>query len=215
MSKKLWFKCLKSMMFATLASLGALVVCALVVAATLNSIKNEMIKDLAIKAIITYDDKQQSSATIQVINGADNSELMSDALTLGGNKIGAYYLQLGKGNIRDSLVSWHYEYLEDGKLYFYYSVFSFEADGNITYSARGGDTFNVSNKSSAIRGNEKFLVMIKKLRDNIDASSSAYNGYLLLDNQGDSMLISTADNMLTPTELTFELEDFVIESEGE
>lgn len=52
MSKKLWFKCLKSMMFATLASLGALVVCALVVAATLNSIKNEMIKDLAIKAII-------------------------------------------------------------------------------------------------------------------------------------------------------------------
>jgi len=167
------------------------------------------------KIIITYDDKQQSSATIQVINGADNSELMSDALTLGGNKIGAYYLQLGKGNIRDSLVCWHYEYLEDGKLYFYYSVFSFEADGNITYSARGGDTFNVSNKSSAIRGNEKFLVMIKKLRDNIDASSSAYNGYLLLDNQGDSMLISTADNMLTPTELTFELEDFVIESEGE
>jgi len=167
------------------------------------------------KIIITYDDEQQSSATIQVINGADNSELMSDALTLGGNKIGAYYLQLGKGNIRDSLVSWHYEYLEDGKLYFYYSVFSFEADGNITYSARGGDTFNVSNKSSAIRGNEKFLVMIKKLLDNIDASCSYYNGYLLLDNQGDSMLISTADNMLTPTELTFELEDFVIESEGE
>ncbi len=167
------------------------------------------------KIIITYDDKQQSSATIQVINGADNSELMSDALTLGGNKIGAYYLQLGKGNIRDSLVSWHYEYLEDGKLYFYYSVFSFEADGNITYSARGGDTFNVSNKSSAIRGSEKFLVMIKKLLDNIDASCSDYNGYLLLDNQGDSLLISTADNMLTPTELTFELEDFVIESEGE
>lgn len=57
------------------------------------------------KIIITYDDKQQSSATIQVINGADNSELMSDTLTLGGNKIGAYYMQLGKGNIRDSLVS--------------------------------------------------------------------------------------------------------------
>ena len=167
------------------------------------------------KIIITYDDKQQSSATIQVINGADNSELMSDTLTLGGNKIGAYYLQLGKGNMRDSLVSWHYEYLEDGKLYFYYRVFNFEADGDITYIARNGDTFNVSNKSSAIRGNEKFLVMTKKLRDNIDASCSDYNGYLLLDNQGDSMLISTADNMLTPTELTFELEDFVIESEGE
>ncbi len=52
MSKKLWFKCLKSMVFATLASLGAFVICALVIAAALNSIKNEMMKDLAIKAII-------------------------------------------------------------------------------------------------------------------------------------------------------------------
>ncbi len=167
------------------------------------------------KIVITYDDEQKSSATIQVMNGKDNSELMSDTLILGGNKIGAYYLQLGKGNIRDSLVSWHYEYLEDGKLYFYYSVFNYESDGKITYYARGGDTFNVSNKGSAIRGSMDFLVMRAHIQENIDVSRSDYNGYLLLDNQGDSILISTADNMLTPTELTFELEDFVIDSSAE
>ncbi len=167
------------------------------------------------KIVITYDDEQKSSATIQVINGKDNSELMSDTLMLGGDKIGAYYLQVGKDGFRDSLVSWHYEYLEDGKLYFYYSVFNYEPDGKITYSARGGDTFNVSNKGSAIRGGEAFLVMRKKIQENIEAERSHYTGYLLLDNRGDSILISTADNMLTPTELMFELEDFVIESEGE
>ncbi len=167
------------------------------------------------KIVITYDDEQKSSATIQVMNGIDNSELMSDTLMLDGDKIGAYYLQVGKDGFRDSLVSWHYEYLEDGKLYFYYSVFNYEPDGKITYSARGGDTFNVSNKGSAIRGGKAFLVMIKKLQDNIDASCIDYNGYLLLDNQGDSILISTAENMLTPTELMFELEDFVIDSNAE
>ena len=52
MTKQLWFKCLKSIVLSTIASLGAFVVCALVIAAALNSIKNDAIQDLAIKAII-------------------------------------------------------------------------------------------------------------------------------------------------------------------
>lgn len=52
MTKQLWFKCLKSIVLSTIASLGAFVVCALVIAAALNSIKNDTIQDLAIKAII-------------------------------------------------------------------------------------------------------------------------------------------------------------------
>ena len=52
MTKQLWFKCLKSIILSTIASLGAFVVCALVIAAALNSIKNDAIQDLAIKAII-------------------------------------------------------------------------------------------------------------------------------------------------------------------
>ena len=52
MTKQLWFKCLKSIVLSTIASLVAFVVCALVIAAALNSIKNDAIQDLAIKAII-------------------------------------------------------------------------------------------------------------------------------------------------------------------
>ena len=52
MTKQLWFKCLKSIVLSTIASLGAFMVCGLVIAAALNSIKNDAIQDLAIKAII-------------------------------------------------------------------------------------------------------------------------------------------------------------------
>ena len=52
MTKQLWFKCLKSIALATAVSIGGFVVCAIVIAAALNSIKNDTIQDLAIKAII-------------------------------------------------------------------------------------------------------------------------------------------------------------------
>ena len=52
MSKKLWFQCLKSMVFATLASLGALIVCAIVIAAALNSIGSRTFGNIAICIII-------------------------------------------------------------------------------------------------------------------------------------------------------------------
>ena len=167
------------------------------------------------KIIITYDDKQQSSATIQVINGADNSELMSDSLILGGERIGAYYLQSGKGTEPDRLVFWCYGYLPNDRLAFKYNTFSFEPDGKINYGDQGEKVFDVSKDGKLASGQHVFLTMIKTINDNIQSVHMYYNGYLLLDNQGDSMLISTEDNMLTPTELTFELEDFVIESEGE
>ena len=52
MSPKLWFKCLKSMVFATLATLGAFVICALVIAAALNSIGSKTFGNIAICVII-------------------------------------------------------------------------------------------------------------------------------------------------------------------
>ena len=52
MSKKLWFKCLKSMVLSTAATIGVFIVCAIAIAAALNSLKNRTVQDLAIKAII-------------------------------------------------------------------------------------------------------------------------------------------------------------------
>lgn len=167
------------------------------------------------KILITYEDEQKNSATIKVINGNDGLELMSDSLELDTNKVGAYYLQKGKGNERDRLVFWHYGYLESGKLAFNYSVFSYEPDGKITYGDRGGRTFDVSYDAAIASGHQVFLVMIKEINENIQASRSIFDCYLLLDNQGDSLLISTAENMLTPTDLLFELEDFAVEANVE
>lgn len=95
------------------------------------------------------------------------------------------------------------------------SAFSYEPDGKIIYTDHGGNIFNISNKASIAKRHQAFLVMMKEINDNIQASRSNYAGYLLLDNQGDSILISTADNMLTPTDLMFELEDFAIDSNAE
>ncbi len=57
--------------------------------------------------------------------------------------------------------------------------------------------------------------MREEINESIQASRSHYDGYLLLDNQRESILISTADNMLAPTDLLFELEDFVVDTNAE
>lgn len=165
--------------------------------------------------IITYDNEQKDSATIKVINGKDDSVLMTDTLILNSGRTGAYYLQLGKGKERDKLVFWHYSYLASGNLAFNYSVFSYEPDGKTIYGDRGGQTFDVSFDAAIASGNNVFLVMREEINENIQASRSHYDGYLLLDNQGDSILISTAENMLAPTDLMFELDDFVVDTNAE
>lgn len=167
------------------------------------------------KIMIAYEDEQKNSAAIKVIDGKNDMELMSDVLKINANKVGAYYLQKGKGNERDRLVFWHYGYLSSGRLAFNYSVFSYEPDGKIIYGDRGGKTFDVSFDAAIASGNQVFLVMIKEINDNIQASRSHYNGYLLLDNRGESVVISTAENMIQPEDLTFELEDFVMDKSGE
>ena len=167
------------------------------------------------KILITYDDEQKSSATIKVVNGKDDSELMSDTLKLNANKTGAYYLQKGKGNECDRLVFWSYSYLDNGKLAFNYRVFSYEPDGETVYGDRGSKTFDVSFDAAIATGEVVFSTMINKINENIQASRSTYEGYLLLDNQGDDIIISTAENMLTPTDLTFNLEDFVVDTSAE
>lgn len=164
------------------------------------------------KIIITYDNEQKNAATIKVINGKDDSVLMTDTLILNSGKTGAYYLQLAKGSERDRLVFWHYGYLASGNLAFNYSVFSYESDGKIIYGDRGGKTFDVSFDAAIASGNHVFLMMREEINENIQASRSHYDGYLLLDNQEESLLISTADNMLAPTDLLFGLEDFVVDT---
>ncbi len=163
---------------------------------------------------ITYDDDTKSSATIKVINGKTSAEMMTDTLALNTNETGAYYLQIGKGVETDKLVFWSYSYLDGDRFSLKYTVFSYTADGNISYGDRSGKTFNIFEKAAVAAANNSFIVMRETLNELIMASRDHYDGYLLLDNQGDELKISTADNMLAPTYLEFELWDFFNETDS-
>lgn len=168
------------------------------------------------KIIITYDDEQKKSATIKVVSGIDHSELMSDTLKLNDVKIGAYYLQIGDGNNPDRLVFWNYSYLPDDEWVFNYNVFSYEGDGKIVYGDRGSRKFDVSVDGPIQSGNIVLRTMLERLNKNIyERYFGLYECYLLMDNQGDTVIISTPDNMLVPAPLAFSLKDFVIDSSAE
>lgn len=165
---------------------------------------------------ITFDNEEKSSATIKVINGKDGTELLSDTLTVGSHshKIGAYYLKVGKSGEPNELVYWNY-ILPDDRLVFSGSVFHFGMDGKVEYRINEFKTFDIGQNASIESGNIPFGVIIDKLNENIMADCLQYNAYLLLDNQGDTLSVSTKDNMLTPTALTFTLEDFIKTNEGD
>lgn len=156
---------------------------------------------------ITYDNEEKSSATIKVINGKDQAELWSDTLALGSHKIGAYYLKVGKSGEPNELVFWNYILRED-QLVFAGSIFDFDMYGMIDYRKNESKMFDVGPQASIESGNIPFGVIIDMINENIMADCLQYSAYLLLDNQKDALALSTKDNMLTPTALTFTLENF-------
>ncbi|MBE6637380.1 MAG: hypothetical protein E7618_06210 [Ruminococcaceae bacterium] len=164
--------------------------------------------------VITYGDEVKHTATIRVIAGNDGGELFADTLVFDANKTGVYYLQLGKGKEPDKLVYWYYGYLNDGQLSFAYYVFRFDTNGEVQYDDRGGRTFNVSFDAALDSGNEVFQVMIHDINQNIQESREHYTAYLLMDNRGQEIVISTADNMLPSQELNYHLRDFVIRADA-
>ena len=161
------------------------------------------------KIFIIYDNEEKTSATIKVISGKDDTELMTDTLKLNEGKIGAYYLQVGKQNYPDRLVFWNYNYLDGGQLAFTYSVFSYGPDGKAVYGDRGNKTFDIGPGAQIASNNIPFGVMIEGINENIRPTDIEYNAYLLIINQGESISVSTKDNMLAPSALTFTLENFV------
>lgn len=165
--------------------------------------------------IITYDNAEKSAATIKVINGKDNSELMSDTLKLDANKFGTYYLQRGKSNYPDKLVFWYYNYLNNEKIAFTYYVFSYDHEGKIVYGDKENKTFDIGPNASLASSNIPFGVMVEAINENIRKTDIEYEAYLLLDNHGDAIVASTKENMLTPSKLEFTLEYFVKQNGGD
>lgn len=160
------------------------------------------------KITIKYDNENKTSATIVITNGADNSQLMSDTLILNENRIGAYYLKKGKQNEPDQLVLWYYSHLMDNaRLSFTYMVFSYDKNGKIKNSAYGDKTFGIGVNDNIEAEDIVFQTMLETINEHTQPTF-LYTGYLLLDNQGDKITFSTAENLLEPQKLTFHLSNF-------
>lgn len=166
------------------------------------------------KILIEFGNKENTIATIKIFDGTNNTELMSESLSLGANKVGAYYLKAGKNNYPDEIVMWHYAYLDNGKLEFHCSSFTFEPNGKKMYGIQESKVFDIGPNASIASGNIPFGALIDTINENIRANDAEYNAYLLLDNQGETILASTEDNLLAPSELSFTLEHFANQSEG-
>ncbi|MBQ9692341.1 MAG: hypothetical protein IJV70_04210 [Clostridia bacterium] len=158
---------------------------------------------------ITYDNEEKTSATITIISGKDETQIMTDTLKLSKGKIGSYYLQIGKQNYPDKLVFWNHVYLNSEKLALTYSVFSYDPDGKEIYSKRENKTFDISKGANIASGNIPFGVMVEAINESIRENDTEYNAYMLLSNNGNSISLSTKENMLAPAPLTFTLESFV------
>jgi len=158
---------------------------------------------------ITFDDSEKVSATIRVLNGADASELMSESLSQVKANKGAFYLKLGKTGYLNELVYWSYQMRGDEELIFRYSIFNFNAEGEIRYQEQEDYLFDF--KRGIASENMVFLTMREAINEHLSSSPFTHDAYLLLDNLGYELQYSTADHLLPAEKLTFTLHDFVNE----
>lgn len=172
----------------------------------LADLNNDGIDD---QIFITFEDADKTAATLQIVNGKDASELMSESLSLTKNTKGAFYLKIGKTGYFDELVFWSYHPLETGGMVFRYSVFSFNADGEIQYQEQEDYRFQLGNSIQS--ENMVFLTMREAINAHIVPNHFSHDSYLLFDNLGCELQYSTKDSLITPQKLTLTLNDFVSE----
>lgn len=158
--------------------------------------------------LITYADEQKTSATIKVTSGKDGTEYMNEVFSLNASKKGGYYLKLGKNGSYDELVRWSYWDQGNEEVIFQYDVFTFLADGTEKPLDGQSYKFKIGANDNIGAGNAVLERMLNMLNEHIFPSFS-YSTFLLADNRGNEILISTADNMLESERLTYRLEDFI------
>lgn len=165
------------------------------------------------KILITYADEQKTSATIKVTSGKDGTEYMNEVFSLNSPKKGGYYLKLGKNGSYDELVRWSYWNQGNENVIFQYDVFAFLADGTEKLLDGQSYKFMIGANDNIGAGNVVLESMLNMLNEHILPSFS-YSTYLLADNRGNEVLISTAENMLESERVTYRLEDFMSDSSG-
>ena len=145
-----------------------------------------------------------------VIGSGKNEDIFWEAeMTMGSARRGGLYLLEGKQNYKSSLVYWYYTYPSDTQMIFHYQRFSFDADGKtVNVTGDGGNKkFELGQSAAIATQNVVFLTMREELNELL-TESSENKVYVLLETSGDSLVYSTADNLVIPQAFDFELVDF-------
>ena len=158
--------------------------------------------------LIAYTDEQKTSAIIKITSGKDGTEYMNEVFSLNASKKGGYHLKLGKNGCYDEIVRWTYWDQGNEEVIFQYDIFTFLADGTEKPLDGQSYKFKIGANDNIGAGNAILESMLNMLNEHILPSIS-YSTFLLADNRGQEILISTADNMLESERLTYRLEDFI------
>ena len=157
---------------------------------------------------IRYTDEQKTSVTIMITSGKDGTVYMDEVFSLNDSKKGGYYLKLGKNGSYDEIVRWTYWIQGKEEVIFQYDVFTFLTDGTEKPVDSQSYKFKIGEADNIGAGNAVLERMLNMLNEHILPSLS-YSTYLLADNRGQELMISTVENMLESERVTYRLEDFI------
>ena len=113
-------------------------------------------------------------------------------------------MRRGKNNNNDELLYWNYLIIDGSRLVFKYEVYSFDSNGEKKYRKHEAKTFDLG--SDAMISSESIVFSIlQSTLNSFLVSYYSYDVFVLIENRGEGIVVSTVDNVIQPVELNLDL----------
>ena len=153
-------------------------------------------------------DTSSATATIQIQQTREGGNLTLADIPFSNSETGGYYFRRGKNNNNDELLYWNYSIIDGSRLVFKYEVFSFDSNGEKEYRKREAKTFDLG--SDAMISSESIVFStLQSTLNSFLVSDHSYDVFVLIENRGNGVLYSTADNLIKAEEILLDLRDFL------
>ncbi len=153
-------------------------------------------------------DTSSESATIQIQQTREGGNLTLADIPFSNSETGGYYFRRGKNNNYDELLYWNYSIIDGSRLVFKYEVFSFDSNGEKEHRKREAKTFDLG--SDAMISSESIVFStLQSTLNSFLVSDHSYDVFVLIENRGNGVLYSTADNLIKAEEILLDLRDFL------
>lgn len=153
-------------------------------------------------------DTSSETATIQIKQKKEGGDLTLADISFSNSETGGYYLRRGKNNNDDEILYWTYSIINGSRLVFKYEVFSFDSNGEKEYRKREAKTFDLG--SDAMMSSESIVFStLQSTLNSFLVSDHSYDVFVLIENRGNGVLYSTADNLIKAEEILLDLRDLL------